>query len=198
MVRELLIKGNSKMGPKVYLFNLPPKQTCTPTHWCLHGKDGKPACYAQRNNFNLPSVVKSARERLRLSRRQDFVSRMVEEIHKKNPGFFRWHSSGDFYSEEYVRKIIDIVSQCPDVLFRTTTRRRDLADVIQELNDLPNMIVRESLDYERPEPVMGLPYAALSSLAIVQQGKPLKCVNDCTKCGHKCWKKPVNMYFEEH
>ena len=41
-------------------------------------------------------------------------------------------------------------------MFRTTTRRRDLADVIKELDAVPNFIVRESLDHERQTPGLGL------------------------------------------
>ncbi|MBR9702688.1 hypothetical protein GOV10_01505 [Candidatus Woesearchaeota archaeon] len=196
MVKQLLIKGNSKMGPHVFLYNLPAKETCTPTAWCLEGRDGKPRCYGLRNNFLLPSVVKAAHERLEHSKEDDFVERMVAEIQKKNVEYFRWHSSGDFHSEEYVRKVMDIAEACPDVKFRTTTRRRDLTDVIQELNALPNFIVRESLDGGRDTPIMGLPFAAAGKLPVVGEETYL-CPDDCPECDYECWKGPINMYFEE-
>ena len=76
MVKNLIIKGDkrSKMGARVYRFNLPPEKTCTPTKWCLQGKDGKPACYARRNNFKLASVIKATEERYDLSKRADFFN----------------------------------------------------------------------------------------------------------------------------
>jgi len=194
---ELLIKGNVKMGPRVFLYNLPPKKTCTPTHWCLKGRNGKPACYALRNNFNLQSVIKAAQARLEFSKGPEFVGSMVQAIQRKKPEFFRFHSSGDFYSEEYARKVIQIAQQCPETLFRTTTRRRDLTNVLQELNSLPNFIVRESLDSERSEPEMGLPFAALASLKIVNPDTDYHCLDDCVKCNYSCWKEDFNMYFNE-
>jgi len=198
MVKNLLIKGNSKMGPSVYLFNLPPKKTCTPTRWCLEGNGGKPACYALRNNFLFPNVIRGAEERFELSKQEDFVDRMVKEIHQASPKYFRFHSSGDFYSKKYVEKVIEIAKACPDTLFRTTTRRRDLSDSIKELNHLSNFIVRESLDSERKTPKMGLPFAALNDLPIVGKSDSYHCLNDCPKCGYYCWEHAYNMDFDEH
>lgn len=186
------------MGPEVYLFNLPPKKTCTPTHWCLKGNNGKPACYALRNNFLLPNVKKGAQKRYEFSRHSSFIDKMVQAINRRNPEFFRLHASGDFYSEEYVEKITEIATQCPETMFRTTTRRRDLTKVIQKLNNLPNFIVRESLDRQRTDPKMNLPFAAISSLPIVQENESLHCINDCVKCGYGCWKSRDNMDFDEH
>lgn len=97
---DIAIKGNSKMGKYVYIFNLPAKETCTPTKWCLEGKNGKPACYALRNNFTLPSTINSAQKRYKLSKKENFSKEMIDFIHKTNPKYFRIHSSGDFYSNE--------------------------------------------------------------------------------------------------
>lgn len=163
----------------------------------MHGRDGKPACYGLRNNFLLPNVIKGANFRLEASLKPDFVDKMVEAIHRKHPLYFRVHASGDFYSEEYVGKWIQIAKKCPDTIFRTTTRRRDLTNKIKELNSLPNFIVRESLDYERPIPKMGLSFAALDSLPIVQEKNPYVCKDDCPKCGYFCWEMRVNMSFKE-
>ena len=192
---DLLIKGNIKMGPNVYLFNLPPVLTCTPTEWCLHGKGGKPRCYALRNNFLLSTVKKGAMARYRLSKQDDFIDSMAEEINRKHTEYFRFHASGDFYSEDYVRKGIAIAEKCPKTLFRTTTRRRDLADVIQELDAVPNFIVRESLDHERSSPEMGLVVAALASLPLAKSA--YTCVDDCVECKYHCWHKRESIAFQE-
>jgi len=194
---DLLIKGNKKMGDKVFIFNLPPIITCTPTNWCLHGKNGKPMCYALRRRFLFPNVIDGAKIRYKLSQQPNFVDKMIAKIHRKKPEFFRFHSSGDFYSADYVKKVIEIAKQCPDTLFRTTTRRRDLTKVLQELNELPNFIVRESLDTQRQIPKMGLPFTALSYLDIVKQTKTYECLEDCEKCRHYCWKHQVNIHFYE-
>ncbi len=186
------------MGSEVYLFNLPPVKTCTPTDWCLHGKNGKPACYALGGNFVFESVKRGAMERFEASQQSDFVDRMSREIERAKVKYFRFHASGDFYSEEYVGKVRDIASLFPNVLFRTTTRRRDLKEAILELASLPNFIVRESLDHCRSEPVMGLPFAALDSLDVVKTGDSYLCQNDCEACGYHCWLGKTNMLFAQH
>lgn len=192
-----LIKGNRKMGPKVYLFNLPPVATCRPTSWCLRGRNGKPACYALRNNFRLPTCIEAAQKRLDFSLSRDFVAIMIEEIQKKRVRFFRWHSSGDFYSAEYARKIHRIVKNCPDTSFRTTTRRRDLTKTLQKLNDLPNMIIRESLDDDFGRPAMGLPFTALDHIPIASRKDNFLCREDCVKCGYYCWAHTDNIVFAQ-
>jgi|GEM_PF-1240924 hypothetical protein len=206
-MKEILIKGNSKMGKEVYLFNIPPKETCTPTDWCLHGRKGKPACYGLRNNYLMSNAIDSAKERLNFSKTGEFVPSMIDAIHSKKAKYFRLHSTGDFYNEEYVKKIIEIAKECPETKFRTTTRRRDLTGIIQELNSLPNFIVRESLDKDRVNPEMGLPYAAIASILSEEvktevknnlSNSLYKCINDCTACQHYCWNSRTNVYFEEH
>ena len=197
MTKELLVRGNSKMGEEVYHFSLPPIITCTPTSWCLKGNNGKPSCYATRNQYTFASVRAALHDRLLLSKKPDFVGRMIQEIHRKKVVYFRLHASGDFYSPEYVQKITEVVEQCPGTMFRTTTRRRDFKGLIKKLNSLPNCIVRESLDDERTLPVMELPFAALSHLPIVKKFTTLECEDDCLKCGYQCWKKPVNICFPQ-
>lgn len=197
-MKDPLIRGNSKMGVRVALFNLPPVVTCTPTKWCLHGRGGKPACYALRNNFVMPRVKQSAQTRYEFSQTAEFVPVMIAAIKKMAPTYFRFHSSGDFYSVEYIRKVMAIAKSCPEVLFRTTTHRRDFAKELRTLNALPNFIVRESLDDERPTPKMGLPVAALGHLPIAGEPGTIKCPNDCDQCGHSCWKSRRSMSFAEH
>lgn len=186
------------MGPEVYLFNLPPIETCTPTDWCLHGKNGKSACYALGGNFVFENVRRGAMERFEVSKQADFVERMCDEIAKVRPKYFRFHSSGDFYSEEYVGKVMEIASAFPQTLFRTTTRRRDLQASIKELAALPNFIVRESLDSCRTTLEMGLPFAALDFLDVVKNNNSYLCKNDCVECGYHCWEDSGNMHFKQH
>ncbi len=195
---EIAIKGNSKMGKNVYIFNIPAKKTCTPTSWCLEGKNGKPACYALRNNFLLPNAMASAERRYTQSKSEGFVEEMSNFIKNKKVKYFRIHSSGDFYSEDYVEKWIEIAKNCPETKFRSSTHRRDLIDKIEDLNSLPNVIVRESLDNSLREPETKLKFSALSSLEIVNKESSYHCLNSCEKCGHYCWEHRENINFDEH
>ena len=194
-MKNLVIDGNIKMGKKVGIFNLPPKKTCTPTQWCLSGNNGKPKCYALRNNFLLPNVIKGMEDRYQESLQDDFVQRISDEINHKAIKYFRIHSSGDFYSKEYVQKWIKIAQNCPNTLFRSTTRRRDLSSTLRQLNSLSNVIIRESLDSSRQKPKMNLPIAAISNIDIVQNS--YKCIDDCVKCQYTCWKNRDNVALDE-
>jgi len=194
---KLVIQGNVKVGHEVGVFNIPAKKTCRPTEWCLFGRHGKPACYALRNNFLLPSAKKAAKLRLGMSRQKEFVDRISCEIFGKYR-YFRIHSSGDFYSKKYINKWIQIIENCPDTLFRTTTRRTEYVDLLHKMNGLPNMIVRESLDTHHHTPIMKLRFAALSSVYVAQHVKTFKCKNRCKQCNYHCWKHNVDVSFDEH
>lgn len=196
-MRNILIKGNMRMGDEVYIFNLPPLKTCCPTPWCRQN------CYALKGNFRrFPSVRKSAEWRYKVSRLPDFVERVVKEIKQRHIRIVRLHASGDFYSRAYVKKWIVIARQCPNVRFRTTTKRHDLTDIICELNGLPNFIIRESIDPSCPKPIMGLTIAAIDTTPNVQkllkEGKIIRCINDCKKCGYICWHNRVGICFTQH
>ena len=195
-MRHLLIKGNTKMGLDVFIFNLPPLSTCRPTRWC------RANCYALKGNFRFPSVSRAAKKRHSASQLPNFVDMVVEEIGRRHVAMVRLHSSGDFYSRAYVRKWIEVARRCPKTIFRTTTKRRDLAKEIRQLNRLPNFIVRESLDCSSSQPTMGIGLAMVDNVPGVKeqaiQGKIFRCINNCPACGYTCWKKRQNVCFAPH
>lgn len=185
---DVFIKGNSKAGPRVLIFNLPPIETCTPSEWCRKN------CYALKRRHRWSNVKEGWQKRLELSKRPDFVELAVAEIKRSRCLYVRPHLAGDFYSVEYVRKWIEIVRQCPEKLFRTTTKRTNLGKALRELDSLPNMIVRESLDPSRPKP------SGLFPAVGVIEGTPLDYINqelffcrdDCVTCGYTCWKERIS------
>ena len=195
--KQLIGIGNQKMGPQVMTFSLPAVKTCKPSKWCLEGKNGKPRCYALRGRLTWHNVVAACERRYEASKQDDFVDRMVGEIKKAHRPYFRIHVSGDFYSPQYVEKWIEIAKRCPEVLFRTTTRRWDFVGPIQRLNRLPNVSVRESVDPSRPRGVMDLRLAAAG--VYDHRRKAIMCPDDCEKCGHKCWwETDKDEVFEEY
>ena len=149
-----------------------------------------------RGHFQWSTVKQTLYRRYRASKGTTFIQRMIGEINKKGWKYFRIHAAGDFYSKEYVNRWITIVKGCPNTIFRTTTRRRDLRASLSKLNALPNGIVRESLDTEISKPTMGLSFAAINSITNLPNNT-LYCINDCDTCGHKCWKTRKSMVFEE-
>jgi hypothetical protein len=196
---SLVIKGNTKLGKEVGVFNLPPVQTCKPSDWCCHGRNGKPGCYAQRNNHRFPSVEKGNKRRQDASFEKDFVEKMVQEIQHGHWRYFRIHASGDFYSKQYIQKWIQITKQCPETKFLAFTRRTDFAHEMRSLNSRDNVIVRESLDKSRPKPSMKLKFAAIDHYKTPRRKKIIDCKEGCPECGYTCWnQKKLDVLLHEH
>lgn len=198
MAYKLITPGNSKMGKDVACWSITPVKTCKPTEWCLKGNNGKPRCYALRGRMVFPNVKKSFDRKLKASKRADFVDKMVDEIQRMGKPMCRIHVTGDFYSEEYIDKWIEIARRCPDVIFRTTTRRTDFTAKLYEFNTLPNVRIRESVDPSKPEPVTFLPVAA-AGVEFDDGLRPvIHCGDGCVKCGYQCWHSDDHEIFEEH
>ena len=189
---DIVIRGNSKLGKKVGIFNIPPVKTCSPTPWC------KTNCYALHGKHGLPNVKKGSAHRMKESRKKGFVNKMVEAINGKY-GYFRIHASGDFYSEEYVQKWIDIALRCPKTIFLAFTKRRDLTGPIKALAKLPIVVIRESLDKSQTKPEMGLRFAAVDHFKYPRRKAPINCEGKCPDCGYKCWHQGnKDVILQEH
>jgi hypothetical protein len=199
MSYKLITPGNAKMGKLVACFSLPPVKTCKPTKWCLQGRNGKPRCYSLRGRMIWPHVVRSMENKYEASKQDNFVDRMVDEILRMNKPYFRVHVSGDFYSKMYIEKWIEIAKRCPNILFRTTTRRIDFKEQLYKLNALPNFIIRESIDPSKSKPITRLPLAAAGvKIQRCYGRKQIQCPDDCTECGHKCWLTRDDEIFDEY
>lgn len=98
----------------IFCFNLPPISTCPCAGEC------KSYCYALQSAKRWPSVRKGLAKRFLLSTTRNFVDQIVPECEGKR--YIRIHSSGDFYSEEYVRQWRMIALSNPNVQFYAYTK----------------------------------------------------------------------------
>lgn len=74
------------------------------------------------------------------------------------PCTVRIHSSGDFYSEDYIQFWIEIVKYSPPIQFWAYTKSwwiPELLPALQELHDLENVQLFASWDRSMPEPPKG-------------------------------------------
>lgn len=143
--RHLLARGNEKLGQSISSFSLPhgTDATCpgrTPTCTKL--------CYVSRytRRFRL-----SYDHNLLAAQRADFVARMSAEARMCR--VVRVHVSGDFYSEDYTRKWIQIARNTPGTLFYAYTRSWrgggvKLLEALLELSKLPNFRLNISTDQD--------------------------------------------------
>ena len=105
------LKGNDRVS--FLIWNLPAVVTC-PHRTALCEK----YCYAKKAENQYPECTPCRKRHFEMSRRADFVARMIYTIqveldrpkNKTRKVVFRIHESGDFYNARYLEKWIDVFS----------------------------------------------------------------------------------------
>jgi Gene product 88 len=124
----LLIRGNKKLGRDIYAWNLPVLTTCPGASSACSA-----CCYATKGHFRWPSSRQRYRENLLASLRPDFPRVMAEELRLRGAKIVRPHSSGDYYSAEYVGKWGEIAERSPQVTFFSYTRSWRVETILPSL-----------------------------------------------------------------
>ncbi len=199
---NIFIRGNSKLGKDVLIFNLPPGGkggTCRPTQWCIQH------CYAMKGLHMLPSVIKANASRKVLADQADFPEKAIAELKRTKKNFVRIHAAGDFYSEEYVNKWIEICKACPEKRFLAYTKSRHLKTSLLKLARLSNVSLYESLDSTREQASTPFLRAMLDDMKLAsaqaankRTKETMKCPGECDPCGYKCWDRDKHVIFHKH
>ena len=127
-----LLTQNSKMkrsGTRVFNFTLPALETCPNAGACARG------CYAMQGAYRWSNVYAKHKANLDATHSDDFIGRIIDEVRKKRVQRVRIHDSGDFYSEQYFRKWLDIARAMPDVEFYAYTK---MVSMVSKLGRLPD------------------------------------------------------------
>jgi len=129
--------GNIKLKDVIGIFSLPRYKTCPgKTPLCSR------YCYAEQPEKFRGSVVYSRNKNLAWTLRSDFVSVLSRTINSMELDWFRIHESGDFYSQSYFEKWIEIAKLCPKTKFLAYTKNWML-----NVKGLPqNFLLRYSVD----------------------------------------------------
>lgn len=188
---KLVQEGNSKLKDAgILMFNLPAgKETCGRV--CA-------GCYAIKEQTRWPSVVVGRARRLEASKDASFPTRISAELakRKQRPKYFRVHSSGDFYSQEYVNNWITIAQQNPDIIFYAYTKRKKKFD-FTALQALPNFVLINSLQYKRLNYGKLADAPANAYICPDTKGSTTSCGVQCTYCMDKHAEQAA-PYFIEH
>ena len=121
-----LKKTSKVLGLRVFNFGIPAyksssgKLTCPMADGCIK------FCYAKKGAYIWSNVKPAFENRYELSKTDDFVDAMNNEIRKKKPDYVRVHDSGDYYSTAYLKKWIKIAKDNPDVRFYSYTNMVDM------------------------------------------------------------------------
>lgn len=125
-----LLTQNAKMkktslenNTKIFNFSIPAYKTKAGKITCPFAKECVKYCYAQKGNYTrFPKIGELMEKKYNITKQDNFVKLMTNEIIKKKAKYIRIHDSGDFYSVKYLQKWIDIAIQNKDVIFYAYTK----------------------------------------------------------------------------
>ena len=107
-----------------------------------------PGCYALKPQLRFPKVLQYRERMLERSKQDSFTQEVIDEIQqfKKPIEAVRLHSSGEFYSQDYINKWFTIAKQLPKQKFYAFTKRKKDFD-FSKLESLPNVVIIDSLKF---------------------------------------------------
>ena len=145
-VRNLLTRGNGKLGESIHAWSIPAVTTCP-------GRSSlcEVACYATGGRFRTHAIQVRLAENLDAALADDFVPRVVAEVRRRGVHVLRVHVSGDFFSAEYAAKWLAIARRCRRTRFSGYTRSWRVPEVVPALARLaavPNVRLWYSADAE--------------------------------------------------
>ena len=153
-------------------------------------------CYATTGNYRFKNVKAPREHNQKDWKRSEWVANMVQEL--DNDRYFRWFDSGDVYTLGLADKILEVMKATPHCNHWLPTRMHKFAkfaDVITQMEALPNVVVRLSSDSVMGETIEGehtstiiptpadAPVGATVCEAYANEG-------NCNGC-RKCWSKDV-------
>ena len=114
-------KTSKKFGVRLFNFGIPAYKSVSGKITCPFAGDCVKFCYAKKGAYIWSNVKPAFEKRYELTRTDDFVNKMNEEIAKKKPDYVRVHDSGDYYSPAYLRKWLTVAIHNPQVRFYSYT-----------------------------------------------------------------------------
>lgn len=208
--------GNSKTGnsgrlfDKVFVWNLPPVITCPGiTEWCRRN------CYNADDRVEKFPINRWCENLWWVQNKKDILQNklisQLDEFRTKRIAV-RIHSSGDFFSHNYIAFWKEIIKQSPNVFFWAYTRSwavDELSEDIKELSNLYNLNLILSCDETMEQPILGLAksivYDSDDDIRIAEERKDgvlcpeqYNLVRSCADCGICIKKTSRNVYFTLH
>ena len=121
-----LKKTSKTLGLRVFNFGIPAYKSASGRVICAMADECVDWCYAKKGAYIWSNVKPAFENRYQLSKTDDFIDAMNNEIKRKKPDYVRVHDSGDYYSKAYLQKWIQIAIHNPDVKFYSYTNMVDM------------------------------------------------------------------------
>jgi hypothetical protein len=179
-------------------YNLQPFVAC-PTGRKLAGVSGSVCadCYGTKGHYALfqASIWPAWQARFSATKKRHFVAAMTKAIAGRD--YFRWHDTGDVYSDEYMRRIVAIACNLPDTRFWLPTREYGRVTKFRDMFP-ENLRVRVSLPTVNPPDSVVAHYIERYGFVstVVESGHTCRMVkvkgrngDTVSKCGdcRDCW-----------
>jgi hypothetical protein len=110
--RYAISLNNGKLKKNgIACFKIPALATCPGAGACAGW------CYGRSGHYLLPDCVAVQVGSFKASLLPDFAERMIHMIKASGVDRFRVHDVGDYYSESYLKKWLEIFTACPEIKF---------------------------------------------------------------------------------
>lgn len=199
--KHLISRGmNRKLkAGGIVVFNLPTGISCG--RMCAD-------CYSARQEKLYKTALAKRLWNLEQSKMPDFADRIIQELttgHCKNNPIMRWQEGGEFYSQEYVDKVTQVVRSVPAKTFYAYTKRLQEFD-FSNLRALSNMILIDSCKYgpvNYGDPAEVATWKALGAYVcpVTKATKGITCNSGCTICtdpANKAGLEARGVVFHKH
>ena len=160
--------------------------------------DACKGCYATTGNYRFPNVKAPRAHNKEDWKRESFVSEFIQELDTER--YFRWFDSGDMYDLRLANKILEIMKATPWVNHWLPTRMHKFAkfaEVIAQMESLPNVVVRKSSDSVTGGVIEGLTTSTIApdAASAPEGAKVCEAYTRGGKCGtcRLCWSKDVAL-----
>ena len=131
------LKKSSKLNnASIYAFDLPAYKTMTGKITCPFAKVCIKYCYAQKGAYTWSPAQNKHNQNYLNTKKDNFIDVIQDEINRKRKiTHVRVHSSGDYYSPEYLNKWMTIARSNPDTIYYSYTKS---VKMVKDLKDKPS------------------------------------------------------------
>ena len=179
---KVLQAGNKKLSRDILIFNLPPGKSC------LNCKECYKTCYARKAYKQYPNVRISWNYNLDIAKNNPdkLFNSIVNQLKNTKKDIIRIHSSGDFFSQDYIDLWEKIIKSFPDKKFYVYTKVNKLLDFsnIKKFNNfnLIESFIDGYLNYGSIDYCNKLVKNHGAFLCPATKGKGITCGRDCNYC----------------
>ena len=176
-----VVTGNSKLV-NILIFDIPAVKTC------LNCSDCASTCYARKAQYQYTDtrVFRETNLELYNNHRDWLFDNIVSTLEKTKMTTFRMHSSGDFFSQEYIEFWAKIVAKFPKIKFYAYTKVEKMFD-FSNLTNLDNFnlilsFIDGKLNYGSHEYCYEMQEKYNSFICPATANSDVLCGRECTYC----------------